>query len=253
MLLNTAERPTTTRQTSTSSGIPAWVSGIQRSPVTPQPGMATGIFPSYLPYNSSLPATSLFLSPTLASLLAFPHLAAAAMTMMHQPQTQQQIHSPSLDAPGQSRRAVPTSPPSSFSASERFVTHRSPTFCPVSPQISNHSGIPVQKQSSKKKAKSYRTGHRVCLDCGRDDTAQWRRGPLGQATLCNACGVRYIRFCKRKAKEEEKKKTQQETSSTIKMIATSPVLSTPVSSLPSESTTVNETHPRRSTIYSILN
>nr|XP_043637318.1 GATA transcription factor 9-like [Erigeron canadensis] len=30
-----------------------------------------------------------------------------------------------------------------------------------------------------------------CLHCGSDKTPQWRTGPMGPKTLCNACGVRY--------------------------------------------------------------
>jgi len=32
---------------------------------------------------------------------------------------------------------------------------------------------------------------RRCVNCGVQKTPQWRAGPLGQKTLCNACGVRY--------------------------------------------------------------
>ncbi|XP_020259432.1 GATA transcription factor 9-like, partial [Asparagus officinalis] len=34
-------------------------------------------------------------------------------------------------------------------------------------------------------------GVRRCLHCGSDKTPQWRMGPMGPKTLCNACGVRY--------------------------------------------------------------
>lgn len=30
-----------------------------------------------------------------------------------------------------------------------------------------------------------------CLHCGSSETPQWREGPKGRGTLCNACGVRY--------------------------------------------------------------
>ncbi|CAJ1967924.1 unnamed protein product [Sphenostylis stenocarpa] len=32
---------------------------------------------------------------------------------------------------------------------------------------------------------------RKCQHCGAEDTPQWRAGPLGPKTLCNACGVRF--------------------------------------------------------------
>lgn len=32
---------------------------------------------------------------------------------------------------------------------------------------------------------------RGCLNCGRQKTPQWRVGPEGPKTLCNACGVRF--------------------------------------------------------------
>lgn len=32
---------------------------------------------------------------------------------------------------------------------------------------------------------------RKCLHCATDRTPQWRTGPMGPKTLCNACGVRY--------------------------------------------------------------
>lgn len=31
----------------------------------------------------------------------------------------------------------------------------------------------------------------MCLNCGVHSTPQWRCGPLGPRTLCNACGVRF--------------------------------------------------------------
>ncbi|CAH8360705.1 unnamed protein product [Eruca vesicaria subsp. sativa] len=34
-------------------------------------------------------------------------------------------------------------------------------------------------------------GERRCMHCATDKTPQWRTGPMGPKTLCNACGVRY--------------------------------------------------------------
>jgi hypothetical protein len=34
-------------------------------------------------------------------------------------------------------------------------------------------------------------GVRRCTHCASEKTPQWRTGPLGPKTLCNACGVRF--------------------------------------------------------------
>lgn len=48
------------------------------------------------------------------------------------------------------------------------------------------------KQPRKKVCVSADTGHtRRCSHCGVQKTPQWRAGPSGPKTLCNACGVRY--------------------------------------------------------------
>ncbi|ELR12990.1 GATA zinc finger domain containing protein [Acanthamoeba castellanii str. Neff] len=41
---------------------------------------------------------------------------------------------------------------------------------------------------------------RVCGRCGTAYTSQWRSGPHGPSTLCNACGIRHFRQLKRDAR-----------------------------------------------------
>ncbi|KAA8574895.1 hypothetical protein EYC84_004134 [Monilinia fructicola] len=41
----------------------------------------------------------------------------------------------------------------------------------------------------------------VCTDCGTLDSPEWRKGPVGPKTLCNACGLRW-------AKKEKKQKPE---------------------------------------------
>ncbi|GER38064.1 GATA transcription factor [Striga asiatica] len=43
----------------------------------------------------------------------------------------------------------------------------------------------------KPKKKEVAEEGRKCLHCATDKTPQWRTGPMGPKTLCNACGVRY--------------------------------------------------------------
>ncbi|KAI1298994.1 hypothetical protein EDD11_006575 [Mortierella claussenii] len=40
-----------------------------------------------------------------------------------------------------------------------------------------------------------------CLSCDSSDTPEWRRGPDGARTLCNACGLHYAKLLKRQNKQ----------------------------------------------------
>jgi hypothetical protein len=54
------------------------------------------------------------------------------------------------------------------------------------PQAQPSSASAVQSGVSAASAEGRR-----CLHCETDKTPQWRTGPMGPKTLCNACGVRY--------------------------------------------------------------
>ncbi|KAG0036503.1 hypothetical protein BGZ82_004130 [Podila clonocystis] len=48
-----------------------------------------------------------------------------------------------------------------------------------------------------------------CMSCDSSDTPEWRRGPDGARTLCNACGLHYAKLLKRQNKEHKIKQDQQ--------------------------------------------
>merc|ERR1712000_31042 len=60
--------------------------------------------------------------------------------------------------------------------------------------------IPVDRdpRTGEKKKKLKASEEYVCTDCGTLDSPEWRKGPSGPKTLCNACGLRW-------AKKEKKK------------------------------------------------
>jgi hypothetical protein len=61
------------------------------------------------------------------------------------------------------------------------------------PKKNNKKSCSTKKSKDKSlKAKSIDIYvERMCSHCETKDTTQWRFGPLGRNTLCNACGLRY--------------------------------------------------------------
>ncbi|CAO3617540.1 unnamed protein product [Cunninghamella echinulata] len=51
---------------------------------------------------------------------------------------------------------------------------------------------------------------RICYECGRQSSLEWRRGPAGHKTLCNACGLRYSRQMKQLQQQQEQERQEQE-------------------------------------------
>lgn len=45
---------------------------------------------------------------------------------------------------------------------------------------------------------------KACTGCGKVNSPEWRRGPSGHKTLCNACGLRYARSLTRRKKKKGK-------------------------------------------------
>ncbi|CBI16598.3 unnamed protein product, partial [Vitis vinifera] len=81
-------------------------------------------------------------------------------------------------------------PDSSFPGRTRSKRSRASSTNKVWTSSSSSSVISGERSSSSSPASSP-TGARKCTHCASEKTPQWRTGPLGPKTLCNACGVRY--------------------------------------------------------------
>lgn len=84
-------------------------------------------------------------------------------------------------------RPVTDSPPHSP------ITANSPPDSPIWEPEAPRSSVCLARKSSKNGKTPWRpkdTG-KSCMHCGSVKTPQWREGPMGRGTLCNACGVRY--------------------------------------------------------------
>jgi hypothetical protein len=56
------------------------------------------------------------------------------------------------------------------------------------------------KKSRGKKRSKYAELDLMCLSCGVKQTPEWRRGPAGAKTLCNACGLHWAKVLKAEGK-----------------------------------------------------
>ncbi|KAB2091746.1 hypothetical protein ES319_A03G214000v1 [Gossypium barbadense] len=82
-----------------------------------------------------------------------------------------------------------TTTASSSSTSSGFSISSTPT---QKPNLGDTTEPPTKKQRRKSVVQSNGNAfQRRCSHCQVQKTPQWRTGPLGAKTLCNACGVRY--------------------------------------------------------------
>ncbi|XP_062231915.1 GATA transcription factor 12-like [Phragmites australis] len=91
---------------------------------------------------------------------------------------------------------APGSPPSPASAaispseSGTGTAAAFPAKKPARPAKKKDAPAPAAPNAAAATAAAAGEGRR-CLHCETDKTPQWRTGPMGPKTLCNACGVRY--------------------------------------------------------------
>lgn len=104
------------------------------------------------------------------------------------------IFASDVAVPGKARSKRSRAAPCNWSS--RLLVLSPTTSSSESDIASNSSGKKTIK--AKLKSKDVSDGSingnsdgRKCLHCATDKTPQWRTGPLGPKTLCNACGVRF--------------------------------------------------------------
>ncbi|KAL5558660.1 hypothetical protein UlMin_034871 [Ulmus minor] len=115
------------------------------------------------------------------------------------------IFNSDVSVPAKARSKRSRAPPCNWTSRLLLLSPNSTTTTPpvlspepevfVPAQLPNSTGKKTIKATLKKKefsngAASSGEG-RKCLHCATDKTPQWRTGPMGPKTLCNACGVRY--------------------------------------------------------------
>ncbi|KAL1538321.1 GATA transcription factor 4-like [Salvia divinorum] len=103
--------------------------------------------------------------PTAAAKTASPDTSSSVITGHSPPPS---VFPSDVSVPGKARSKRSRAPPCDWSS--RLLHLAAPP--------------PVKREPSE-------TPGRKCLHCASEKTPQWRTGPMGPKTLCNACGVRY--------------------------------------------------------------
>ncbi|KAK9066094.1 hypothetical protein SSX86_015496 [Deinandra increscens subsp. villosa] len=93
-----------------------------------------------------------------------------------------QIFQTDVFVPGKARSKRPRTAPYDWTSR---ILHLKPS------SSNNTIKIKTNKTIRFKKREILEPSITRCLHCGSDKTPQWRTGPMGPKTLCNACGVRY--------------------------------------------------------------
>ncbi|KAJ2723019.1 hypothetical protein GGI07_002913 [Coemansia sp. Benny D115] len=60
---------------------------------------------------------------------------------------------------------------------------------------------PARTKTRKRSKRADTAQSNTCRSCGISETPEWRRGPDGARTLCNACGLHYAKLNKKRANE----------------------------------------------------
>lgn len=143
-----------------------------------------------LPSSTSLVLSAASSMASLTSLLGY-HDQAAAPAMASP-------HGPPISIPLAPNPLEPSSHHSFTLTSKRVVVRprRAAAFVPTLPASSRgkRRGAPGGQPC---KVAPNPDGH-ACTACGAQSTPVWRAGPHGPKTLCNACGVRYMKVAKKK-------------------------------------------------------
>jgi hypothetical protein len=88
-----------------------------------------------------------------------------------------------------------------LTASSYAVLEQSPVEVTKPDDAAGGGSSAASRKKSKHNHEAANTENQVCLGCKATTTPEWRRGPMGPRTLCNACGLVYAKMIKKRAKE----------------------------------------------------
>lgn len=77
------------------------------------------------------------------------------------------------------------------------------TTAPSSASTGSNGNKPSKKDKRVRKPTSKtKEGDYICTECGTMNSPEWRKGPQGRKTLCNACGLRWSKQAKKQQQQQ---------------------------------------------------
>ncbi|KAG9143302.1 hypothetical protein Leryth_010232 [Lithospermum erythrorhizon] len=150
-----------------------------------------------------IPTPNTTITTTSAAMIGASSSSATTISDDNLNQTSLPMFSSEVSVPGKARSKRSRTAPGDWSSR---LLHLSPAISPpqnnppknmssdpigVNTLVIANNNNNIHLNLGKKKRILTDTPGRKCLHCASEKTPQWRTGPLGPKTLCNACGVRY--------------------------------------------------------------
>ncbi|GHJ84010.1 hypothetical protein NliqN6_0412 [Naganishia liquefaciens] len=96
---------------------------------------------------------------------------------------------------------LPSSEPDDQLTMKSSLEAQCPIGC-IAMDTTNQKSQPLAQRETFSHHPATQAGNLVrCLNCDKRETPEWRKGPYGPRTLCNACGLVWAKIQKRRAKD----------------------------------------------------
>ncbi|KAI7880788.1 uncharacterized protein EV154DRAFT_568422 [Mucor mucedo] len=127
------------------------------------------------------------------------------------------------------------------------------------PSVTQHRPVVSNPEStSKRSLKRQRTSSNAlpsknqCHSCKSTETPEWRKGPLGPRTLCNACGLIWTKLCKQQEEDDSSRRKFKNNSSTSSPVIVEDGISSSNNSSPALSSSSLKDNNKKYTLSFLL-
>ncbi|GAA5909516.1 uncharacterized protein JCM6883_003972 [Sporobolomyces salmoneus] len=207
--------PTVASASAILGAISSSTSAVNQSDATPS-SSAQSTEQQYHPHSSS--STFPYFRPQGASPAslyppAYPSYSATSPQQRPESQTQGYFPPPASQASSSSANQAQQATPNGPSLATQQYRDPSQDLNPLTQNGANGTSIQngeapsaqreLKTRRSRPDGPVFKPGPKACESCGTTESPEWRKGPSGSKSLCNACGLRHARTVARQKKLAE--------------------------------------------------